>query len=400
MTIIPADNNYNYTWSGLAGDPWPGTSNNTMLTNYSTPAAITYNANTDGEFFLNKPIDNIKENTATNTISFVACRPDLDVPTPGDGVEDTSERSFTITWPTISDAAGYEVELTTMNKAADNPEDALLKNYDFSTFVTASAGISDIGSKLSNYGFSGWTGSKLYTSPNMLKFGTTKEGGTLMSGFSYMPPSNNITVVMGAAPFKDSDAVQGNLKMEFGNNGESLSTVIVENRSFEVTKDGKQVFQFADIRKELFRITISSTSRMYMNYLAFYDGLWTAEQLGINSSNKAPRRANTTTEVFSTETNSYTFSNLNPTKRYFYRVRAIGNEGNYSKWSNEKEFNFSSTGIDMVKALRIDDGMTHVYDTQGRLVYSAPASSFNINAIPCNGILLVKQNGMIRKVVK
>ncbi|MBO5603529.1 MAG: M6 family metalloprotease domain-containing protein, partial [Prevotella sp.] len=80
VTIIPADNRLSVY--NLGGDPWPGTSGNTLLTNYTTPAATLYNNNTDGTKFMSKNIDNITENTSDNTMSFVVCRPDMGVPSP------------------------------------------------------------------------------------------------------------------------------------------------------------------------------------------------------------------------------------------------------------------------------------------------------------------------------
>lgn len=72
-TIIPADgateSYYDPDYEqASAGDPWPGTSGNTELTNTSTPAATLYNANADGSYFLNKPLTNIEE--ADGLISF------------------------------------------------------------------------------------------------------------------------------------------------------------------------------------------------------------------------------------------------------------------------------------------------------------------------------------------
>ena len=85
MTIIPADNQlYPYN-SNMAGDPWPGTTGNTALTNFTSPAATLYSANVDGTLFMSKNIDNITENTSNHTVSFVVCRPEMDVPTPDDG---------------------------------------------------------------------------------------------------------------------------------------------------------------------------------------------------------------------------------------------------------------------------------------------------------------------------
>lgn len=67
-TIIAADNTYN-KYSGLAGDPYPGTSGKTELSDTSIPRATLYNANTDGAKYMHKPILNIAE-TDEGLISF------------------------------------------------------------------------------------------------------------------------------------------------------------------------------------------------------------------------------------------------------------------------------------------------------------------------------------------
>ena len=60
-TIIHADNEAGTSASSLAGDPFPGTSNKTSLTNTTTPAATLYNNNSDGKKFLNGPLTEITE---------------------------------------------------------------------------------------------------------------------------------------------------------------------------------------------------------------------------------------------------------------------------------------------------------------------------------------------------
>ncbi len=67
MTIIPADNLR--TSSTLAADPYPGTKNNTSLTNSTTPSAKLYNRNSDGTKYLSCPITNIQE-SSSGLISF------------------------------------------------------------------------------------------------------------------------------------------------------------------------------------------------------------------------------------------------------------------------------------------------------------------------------------------
>ena len=68
MTIIPADN---ILYSGtLAGDPWPGTSGKTELSDSSTPAATLYNPNANGEKLMNHFISEISE-SSDGLISFI-----------------------------------------------------------------------------------------------------------------------------------------------------------------------------------------------------------------------------------------------------------------------------------------------------------------------------------------
>lgn len=73
-TIIPADNNIYTSATALKGDPYPGSTKNTALTDLSTPAATLYNRNADGRKFMGKPIEDISETlnpSQTNgTVSF------------------------------------------------------------------------------------------------------------------------------------------------------------------------------------------------------------------------------------------------------------------------------------------------------------------------------------------
>ena len=125
---------------------------------------------------------------------------------------------------------------------------------------------------------------------------------------------------------------------------------------------------------------------MYLNYLAVYDGTWTAEQLGINAAS-APMFANTA-KYFDTTTNSYTFTNLNPANRFLYRIRAKGEENTWSDWSEEKMFAFASSGIISVRPVD-DDSPVRYYDLNGREVDAS-----------ARGIIIVKQGNSVKKVVR
>ena len=68
MTIIPADNLlFSHT---LGGDPWPGTSGKTELSDTSTPAATLYNPNAEGNLLMNHSITEISE-SSDGLISFI-----------------------------------------------------------------------------------------------------------------------------------------------------------------------------------------------------------------------------------------------------------------------------------------------------------------------------------------
>ena len=50
--------------------------------------------------------------------------------------------------------------------------------------------------------------------------------------------------------------------------------------------------------------------------------------------------------------------------------------------------------------LTADDSLTRVFDASGRLVYTAPTSSFNLWDIPARGLLVIKQGTHARKIVR
>ncbi len=67
-TIFHADNNDSDSWYGMRGDPYPYNGNDS-LTNLSKPAASLYNANSDGTYYMNRGIRDIKE-SSEGIISF------------------------------------------------------------------------------------------------------------------------------------------------------------------------------------------------------------------------------------------------------------------------------------------------------------------------------------------
>jgi|GEM_PF-811335 len=116
-TIIPADNSffgrYGFaTAAELAGDPWPGTSGNTSLTDTSKPAATLYNKAADGRLLMGKPIEDIKE--ADGLISFFFMGGNAGtLRTPmAEAATDLTGHSFVAHWTEVAGAETYTLAVT------------------------------------------------------------------------------------------------------------------------------------------------------------------------------------------------------------------------------------------------------------------------------------------------
>lgn len=382
LTIIAADGDYKrYDSRSLAGDPFPGRTGATALANYTTPAATLYNKNADGGKLMNKAIDSITE-SEDGLISFVALRPELAAPSTESATETEGEGSFTITWPAVSGASGYQLKLTQMGIAATDPSEALQREFNFEKFVSKSNGFTDVSSKMSEYGLPGWSGSKIFTTPNKMRIGTSKESGNVKTATWNVPNSTEMTIVFGAGLVKEGEKVNGTVTMYHYSTGDANANG--EVKQFELTEDGKLVFNFGTL-DDYFWITITPASQMYLNYFAVYDGTWSASQLGLAASTRGTTRATKET-IFDTNTNSITLTDLSTDARYLYCIRSKGEAGDYSVWSEEKSFQFSSSGI---KAISIDNNTDTIYDLQGRS-YGTDASGLKKGIYIIGGKKVVK----------
>ena len=102
MTIIPADNKA--TRQTQTGDTYPGTTNNTELTQTSTPAATVF---TGG--YMGKDITDISMKNGVVTFSFM--KGALGVPVLS-GPHDVTGSGFSVSWDKIAGVEDYEVELS------------------------------------------------------------------------------------------------------------------------------------------------------------------------------------------------------------------------------------------------------------------------------------------------
>ncbi len=362
LTVIPADGILSRGMKSLAGDPFPGIKGNTALANYTTPASTLYNANSDGSYYMSKAIDSITEST-DGLISFVALRPELVTPKLDEVTEEEGESSFTITWPAVSDAAGYQLELN--EEVFLDPADSRTQEFDFAQTQTTDGTSKNISSSLRNYGLSNWSGYNLYATPNKLLIGTSLEPGYIQTPGWDVPQSKDITIVIGVDLIDPSYPEYAELHIYFYNNGDQYASGRGSYVGF--TNDGKFVFNFPDIDYDKFFIKLLPDEQIYLKYFAVYDGIWSKDELGIDDSPAASRRVGkpyTNTTIFDTATNSITLTDLNTEGNYNYRLRTKGADGIYSVWTAPKSLTFGSSGISgIVMDTRKSDV---IYDLHGR----------------------------------
>ena len=356
VTIIPADNEAVATAKSLAGDPFPGATRNTALANYSSPASALYNPNTDGSYYMNKPIDSITE-SEEGLISFVALRPEMLAPEWAEATEVKGEPSVNITWATVKDAVSYQVEL--IENYTAQPADSLLCEFDLAQTQAESLVYTDISSKMSDYGLPGWSGSNLFASPGKLLIGSTEYAGEVKTSKWQVPSSRNITVVMGVGMVDENPF---NCKTYIWHHKNGDNTTYAEGFGTNIYSEGKYLFNFTDIPGDDFYINIKPGYQMNLNYLAAYDGTWTENELGLGADGSTGKAIALST-VYNTEANSITINDLNPEHMYIYRVRAIGSDDFSSNWTAKQSFQFDNSGI---SSMLITPRAGKIYDLQGR----------------------------------
>lgn len=352
MTIVPADgvlSSYN-----LQGDVYPGTTGNTYLSRYSLPAATVYNKNTDGSLFLNKSVVDIKE-AENGDISFIACMPELSAPAVKSSVE-VGAGSFTVSWTPDAAAEEYDIQLTEFAQEVKSFDESIIINETFEKCYSKSTGFTDISNKLSNYmSTTGFSGKQLYTSPNYMCFGTSKNAGYLYSPYFRVRESGKLTYAIRVQLFDGSTPVDASILHYYEGGTE-------ENVPLTITEDGWIVDNVDKITAPMF-FGFVPKSRIYMNHLMVLEGEWSKEEIIESTKKKVQHKA--VAHDFTTKDSSFTFEGMNVTSTYYIKVRAR-NKYFTSPWSEDAVFAFSPAVA--VESVSASDGISSVemYDIYGR----------------------------------
>ena len=345
MTIIPADNTFNYqTYEGTKyyyandGDTWPGKTNNTALTDTSTPKASLYNKNTDGTYLMHKPIEDITEADGLISFRFMGGAA-VDTPT-GLAVADITHNSFRASWDGVEEALSYNLRLTEKveSEPVEDPSEAALEALTlleyFNKFRAESDGSQDISGSLNQYtDMPGWTGSKVYKGIQGAKLGTGSAIGYMVTP-TMENESGTLTIYVEAAAYnKDASYLDVSVLDANGND------LMDEAWSIDLTKYGRGTFVLSGTPSE-YKVkftTIAKSRRLYLKKVLIFDGQITQEQIEAleEGTSGTPAASPDITRLFTGITGTeYTFADLKPETNYTVQVQTVDSEGNTSKWSD------------------------------------------------------------------
>ena len=381
MTIIPADGRL--TGETNSADTWPGKSKKTALTDTSTPAAELH----DGSY-LGKPISEIEESDKGKiTFLFNGGIP-LDMPVVTDPTNVTKD-GFTANWAAVEGATDYKVLLTAADKEAQQhslDEITLLKE-DFSGFNNGKAndGSTDLSESLDDYTkMPGWTGDKLYTTPNdEVKMSTSKKSGGIYAPW-LTAQNSKVTLDFTVRRYGNDSAP---LLVRFGEGSDVVGYNLDEE--IELTDQPVRHVITIPVEENDFWWGLECEKRCYISEMSTYDGEVTAEQIDAGVVNVSFSE----TTYVTTEGNSYQFTGLSPKYNYTYSVRAISNDG-YSEWSNE--VNVTLSNETRIKSLTptLSKGEGAVYDLSGRQLVNSSTCQL-VNSLK-KGLYIINGKKVVR----
>lgn len=373
MTIIPADgklSHYNTT-----GDTWPGTSNNTKLTDTSRPAAKLYNLNSNGRKFMGRPIENITEKDGLISFTFDGGKalPQLATPTTLPATQVTAS-GFIAQWQKVEGATSYEVQLTATGNNEGSIEESIMLDEDFKGFNNGKTqdGNQDVANKLDKYTqTAGWTGLKLFTTPrNEVKMGSSSVAGRLTT--PAVSPSNDvITVVIVARWFNEKSN-----KLQIGYSEGDGQAELLGEATLE-KEDAYFAVPIEDV-SEGCQVVLFSSNRAYVSRVIVLDGTFGDDDLStlfkapVKTIGKRTQAHKSKSQTVTTAATAYTFTNLTADATYTYRVRALADGFATSNWSEPIQVSLATGIHEMTGADDASAQPAALYDLLGRRITGTP----------------------------
>lgn len=427
MTLIPADGKLaDGSARELAGDLWPGTKNNTALTDETTPAATLYRANSDGQKLMHKPITDITETEGLISFSFMKDIVHVDAPVLENAFTNVDSISFTATWSKVNAAASYNIVLT--EKLRDDSNDILeaMNLYeDFEAFFiededATADGSKDISSSLDEYTIEpGWTGEKIYQGLYGAKLATSKAAGIITTPL-IEGKTGTMTLCLDAYDwFNYNNYIT---KDEYKTDGTLLTVSLIDAegrvlKKVEVTPNDLAsddcnmcVLNFSEM-PEKYQVSVATNGgkkRAYLNYLFTFDGTFNEHEIlslfdeedydesevkcgttlmtqfrtrhnKMQSVARRLARRNEKTIISEIKDTTYTFTDLIPGASYSVQVQAVDQDGNTSAFSNAVSVTLPNGFYDAVSEVKPAATLRQsVFDLMGRSVAAPLQRGFYI----------------------
>ncbi len=319
LAPICADNRRNVTSYG--GDPYPGTSRNTQLTDDSTPSASLFNANTDGKKLMHKPITDIAEST-DGIISFTFMG-GIYVAPPTDLAASMSANEITATWnETQEGIVSYNLKYGSVDKG--EAQETVIIDEDFSKVTSNGNSNNDISSMLDEWlNTPGFTGTKLYADYKGLKMGSSKLDGELISPV-LSGITGDISMILSSETYGTDNCMLTVNVYKSGETNPFYTSEPLEAGKVNTLKLSKVPDRFIAV--------IGARKRCYLTKL----------QIIGNSYNPYSNE----TEITGITSMPYTFSPAFEAEQYWMQIQAVGSEGKASGWSDRIIFGNSASKID------------------------------------------------------
>lgn len=367
FTIIPADNDlttystaasYDEYINSLSGDTWPGSTNNTELTDYTTPAATVYSGG-----YMGKPITNIKNEAGVVSFSFMKAM--LTIPQIGEAANIT-ESSFIANWEELEAATGYTVSLELVDMSNSGATETLLSE-DFIKLSSNNLQLSSLDTYMS---VSGWTGSRLYTAIGAMRIGTAANAGTLKT--PALTANGKVTVKF-------------NLKLYNTKDTGSVLTLYLVDKNGTRTKIADYTATSSYVSHS---VGIDAPDSEFYIEFSTENSASDSRRVTIDDINVTVETSYSVTlvERVNVTENSHKFENLKSGAKYRYSVTATDG----IKVTDSSDYAYVTllaTGIESVFA-GDEESEEIYYDLTGRVVEK-----------PHNGVFLIKKGNKVQKVL-
>ncbi len=371
--LIPADNeilvfdgtNGAAAGESFRGDIWPGPTGNTSFTDTSLPAAKWYTGGAVGNLLTGINLEN-------DIITFSFMRGMVASPEVL-AASDITDSGFTANWTAVKGATEYTVELEKVVPAANGDGDVVaIIEEDFVGCTKSNESLTSLDDYLSD---TGWTGSNLYGESGVIRVGTSASVGMLKT--PKLNSTGTVTVSFSMTNYSNNDSGSVLTVSIVGTNGVAQASKNIEATTSWV----KQELEFE--ANGDFYIEFSTTN--------------STGKKRVNIDNVVVSYALSYTTEFVTratvESTSYTFSGLEGSSVYRYRVYASDGYGS-SDFTAYENVTILPTGIESIFA--DNETRCEVYTIAGVLVYSG-----NVDSIPAlsQGVYIVKTESGAKKIV-